>query len=240
QEPGAALNPVLTVGEQVGEGLRHHLGMNRREARTRVAELLAEVGIPDPELRARTYPHELSGGMRQRVLVAMALACEPSLLVADEPTTALDATIRAQILELLSDLRERRGLALLLITHDLGAVAEVCDRVAVMYAGQLVETGPVAEVFEAPAHPYTRGLLDSLPRVGDPGAPLRPIPGVVPPPGRHPPGCRFSDRCPWSWSRCGAEPPPLLDVASPGRSSRCWLVEEGEVPLAAADPEPGP
>lgn len=237
QEPGMALNPVSSVGRQVAEGLRHHRGLDRRAARARAAELLGEVGIPDPENRARSYPHELSGGMRQRVLIAMALACGPRLLVADEPTTALDATVRAQILDLLDRLRRERGLALLLITHDLASVAEVCDRVAVMYAGHLVETGEVADLFAAPAHPYTRGLLDSLPRVDAPGGRLRPIPGTVPAPGKRSLACRFADRCPRAWDRCRREAPPLLAVGAGGSGwrSRCWLVETGEVPLSVED-----
>lgn len=241
QDPGSALNPVLPVGEQIAEALRHHMGLDRRAARERTAALLSEVGLPDPRRQAAEHPHRLSGGMRQRVVLAMALACEPALLVADEPTAALDVTIQAQILELLAELRERRGLAVLLISHDLGVVAEVCHRVAVMYAGRLVEVGDVADVFGGPAHPYTRGLLDSLPRVADPRAPLRPIAGMVPAPGHRPPGCRFSDRCPRAWERCRREP-PLLPVApeDSGRLGRCWLVDTGELPVAAAGDGRGP
>jgi peptide/nickel transport system ATP-binding protein len=237
QEPMTSLNPVYSVGDQVREAVILHRGAGRREARRVAVELLGEVGLPDPEVRFRAYPHQLSGGMRQRVMIAMALAGEPSLLLADEPTTALDVTIQAQILELLDGLRRRRGMALLLITHDLGVVAEVCDRVLVMYAGHVVEEGPVGEVFASPRHPYTRGLLDSLPRLGAEGSRLRPIAGAVPAPGDRPEGCRFRDRCPRAWERC-ADPPPLFRTAAEGavprdhgpdaptRASRCWLEED--------------
>jgi len=173
QEPMSSLNPVYTVGSQIAEALRLHRGLDRKGARTEVVRLLSEVGIAEPDRRVDEYPHQLSGGMRQRVMIAMALSCEPKLLIADEPTTALDVTIQAQILELLAALRRRHGMAVLLITHDLGVVAEVCDRVVVMYAGQVVETGTVHEIFADPRHPYTRGLLDSLPSVDDPGQRLR-------------------------------------------------------------------
>ena len=245
QEPMTSLNPVFPVGEQIQEVLQLHLKMGRRQARERAVALLQEVGIPEPARRVDEYPHQLSGGMCQRVMIAMALATDPALLIADEPTTALDVTIQAQILDLLAVLRGRHGMAVLLITHDLGVVAEVCDRVVVMYAGHVVETGSVDEIFHAPAHPYTRGLLSSLPRVDDRGARLRPIPGVVPPPTAWPPACRFADRCPSAWERCTAEPPPLLRLSGPGavvgkgpgtaavaesdeRAARCWLVEEPE------------
>ena len=229
QEPMTSLNPVFTVGEQISEPLRLHLGMGKRPARGRATELLNEVGIPEPARRFDEYPHQLSGGMRQRVMVAIALACEPTLLIADEPTTALDVTIQAQILELLAQLRERRGMAVLLITHDLGVAAEVADRVVVMYAGQVAETGTAAEVFGAPGHPYTEGLLASVPRVDRLGERLRPIPGVVPAPTEWPSGCRFADRCRYAWERCVAEPPPLLELESgrgEERAARCWLVAE--------------
>jgi oligopeptide/dipeptide ABC transporter ATP-binding protein len=231
QEPMTSLNPVFTIGEQIAEPLRLHRRLGKREARERGIELLREVRIPEPQLRFDEYPHQLSGGMRQRVMIAMALACEPALLVADEPTTALDVTIQAQILELLAELRERRRMAVLLITHDLGVVAEVADRVVVMYAGQVAETGTAGEIFRAPAHPYTEGLLASIPRVDRIGERLRPIPGVVPPPHAWPAGCRFADRCPYVWERGRSEPPPLLELV-PGRgearAARCWLVQEPE------------
>jgi peptide/nickel transport system ATP-binding protein/oligopeptide transport system ATP-binding protein len=195
QEPMTSLNPVYTVGEQIGEALRLHRGLNRKAARAESAQLLREVGIPDPEARLDEFPHRMSGGMRQRVMIAMALSCGPRLLIADEPTTALDVTIQAQILDLLADLRERRGMAVLLITHDLGVVAEVCDRVLIMYAGQVVETGSVHEIFADPRHPYTKGLLESLPSLEQPGRRLKAIPGTVPDSIDWPIGCRFEQRC---------------------------------------------
>jgi len=220
QEPMSSLNPVYSVGNQIAEALRLHLGMNRRAARVESIRLLAEVGIPDPERRVDEYPHQLSGGMRQRVMIAMALSCEPKLLIADEPTTALDVTIQAQILELLAALRQRHGMAVLLITHDLGVVAEVCDRVVVMYAGQVVETGDVNEIFADPRHPYTRGLLDSLPSIDNPGQRLRSIPGTVPSPIAWPQTCRFMDRCRLAGEGCDV-PQALVDLG-PGRAARCW------------------
>ncbi len=230
QEPMTSLNPVYTVGDQIREALRLHRKMGRAEARAAGVAALREVGIPEPEQRFDEYPHQLSGGMRQRVMIAMALSCEPDLLIADEPTTALDVTIQAQILDILAELRVRRGMAILLITHDLGVVAEVCDRVLVMYAGQVVESGTVEEIFRDPRHPYTRGLLDSLPRIEDRGRRLRPIEGTVPSPVSWPTGCRFRARCTEAWERC-AEAPPLLPVegAHSGRSSRCWLEAEANV-----------
>lgn len=224
QEPSTSLNPVLRVGDQVAEALRRHRGMSGRALRDEVVRLLDRVGIPEPERRARGYPHQLSGGMRQRVVIAMAISCRPAVLIADEPTTALDVTIQAQILELLEDLQAEFGMALLLITHDLGVVAQVADRVAVMYAGQVVEEAPVDELFRRPRHPYTEGLLLAVP---DPDAPrdrLAVIPGTVPSPIRWPTGCRFHPRCPWGWDRCAGEHPPLLAEGSAG--SRCWLLEE--------------
>ncbi len=227
QEPMTSLNPVHTVGAQIEEPLRVHRGMRRREARERAIELLRLVGIADPHTRVDEYPHQLSGGMRQRVMIAMALACEPDLLIADEPTTALDVTIQAQILELLAELRERIGMAMLLITHDLGVVAEVCDRVAVMYAGQIVESGAVGDLFREPRHPYTEGLLRAVPRPGRHEERLAVIPGTVPNPAEWPAGCRFHERCPYAWDRCVAEHPPLIEVGA-GRASRCWLEERPE------------
>jgi oligopeptide/dipeptide ABC transporter ATP-binding protein len=225
QEPMTSLNPVLSVGEQVGEVLRTHRGMNRKQARDRTVALLAEVGIPDPRRVQDEAPHRLSGGMRQRVMIAMALAGEPELLIADEPTTALDVTIQAQLLELLDDLRERHGMAMLLITHDLGVVAEFCHRVAVMYAGHLVESAPVADIFGEPEHPYTRGLLESVPRLDRVVARLSPIQGTVPRATRWPGACRFAERCPHAWDLCRDEAPPTVErsVGGAERSVRCWL-----------------
>ena len=229
QEPMTSLNPVFTIGNQIQEALVLHRSLRRREARRVGIDLLREVGIPEPAGRFDEYPHQLSGGMRQRAMIAMALSCEPDLLIADEPTTALDVTIQAQILELLAHLRARRKMAVLLITHDLGVVAEVCDRVLVMYAGQIVESGTVEDIFNKPRHPYTEGLLASLPRLSADGARLHPIPGVVPDSAAWPDGCRFSSRCSHAWDRCSAEAPPLFslgDTVGPGHESRCWLGEE--------------
>jgi oligopeptide/dipeptide ABC transporter ATP-binding protein len=237
QEPMTALNPVFTIGDQVAEVARVHARSSRRAARERAVEMLSLVGIPDPRERAKSYPHQLSGGMRQRVLIAMALVMNPSLLIADEPTTALDVTIQAQILELLADLQQRLGLAVLLITHDLGVVAEVTSRVLVMYGGQIVERAPVRELFRNPRHPYTRGLLEAMPRLGRQRERLTVIPGTVPPPTRWPSGCRFRDRCPWAWQRCADEHPPEYPVTSDHRA-RCHLVDEpgrDVAPLAEAN-----
>ncbi len=223
QEPMTSLNPVLTIGTQIGEGLRAQRGLSRAAARARAAELLAEVGVPAPVQRLRAYPHELSGGLRQRALIAMALACDPALLIADEPTTALDVSLQAQVLALLAALRERRGLALLFITHDLAVVAELGGEVLVMYAGQIVESAPAPALFATPAHPYTQALLASLPRI-DRRSPLAGIPGSVPPPGRAPRGCRFRDRCPQARAGC-AEPQALRPLAA-DHAVRCWLAGE--------------
>jgi peptide/nickel transport system ATP-binding protein/oligopeptide transport system ATP-binding protein len=221
QEPMSSLNPVYTVGNQISEALRLHRGMGRKEARAEVVRLLDEVGISEPDRRVDEYPHQLSGGMRQRVMIAMALSCEPQLLIADEPTTALDVTIQAQILDLLAGLRAKLGMAVLLITHDLGVVAEVCDRVVVMYAGQVVETGSVYDIFDEPAHPYTRGLLASLPSVDNPGRRLDSIPGTVPNPIDWPEGCRFRARCSLAVEGC-EQPQALVELGSAGRAARCW------------------
>ena len=221
QEPMSSLNPVYTVGDQIVEVLRLHRGMDRKAARAETVRLLTEVGISEPDRRVDEYPHQLSGGMRQRVMIAMALSCEPQLLIADEPTTALDVTIQAQILDLLAALREKFGMAVLLITHDLGVVAEVCDRVVVMYAGQVVETGSVFDIFDEPAHPYTRGLLASLPSVDDPGKRLDSIPGTVPNPIEWPAGCRFRARCSLAAEGC-EQPQELVELRADGRSTRCW------------------
>ena len=229
QEPMTSLNPVYTVGWQIGEAIVLHERKSRRQARARALELMRLVGIPEPETNIDAYPHQLSGGQRQRVMIAMALACQPKLLLADEPTTALDVTIQAQILELLRDLQQRLAMSVLLITHDLGVVAENAERVVVMYAGRVVESAPVRELFAKPMHPYTRGLLDSIPQAGHAtGEPrrrrLRTIEGIVPDMRSLPPGCRFADRCPMRIEACENEP-PLEDVA-PGRTARCWRAAE--------------
>jgi oligopeptide/dipeptide ABC transporter ATP-binding protein len=225
QEPMTSLNPVYTVGDQIAESVRIHRGLKGRAARERALEMLQLVGIPEASRRLDDYPHQLSGGMRQRVMIAMALACDPKLIIADEPTTALDVTIQAQILELLADLRERLGMAILLITHDLGVVAEMCDDVVVMYAGRVVERGPVGDVFTTPQHPYTEALLQSIPMLGMTQAePLRVIRGSVPSPLDWPEGCRFRPRCDYAFEKC-VELPPLLPVAP--QESACWLCEHG-------------
>jgi peptide/nickel transport system ATP-binding protein len=209
QEPMTALNPVLTAGSQVAEAVALHHGLSRRRAWARSVELLDEVGIPDPERRASEYPHQLSGGMRQRVMIAMAIACDPALLLADEPTTALDVTIQAEILALLRDLRARHGMAMILITHDLGVVAEQADDVAIMYAGRIVEHAPVDAVFAEPRHPYTQALLRAMPTLGQRRARLETIPGQVPSLTRMPSGCAFRERCPRQVDACAAGVPPL-------------------------------
>jgi peptide/nickel transport system ATP-binding protein len=221
QEPATAMNPVFTVGNQIAETLIVHGRASRQEARSQAIELLRAVRIPNPESRASDYPHQLSGGMRQRVMIAMALACRPALLIADEPTTALDVTIQAQILDLLRDMKSAFGLSLLLITHDLGVIAETADRVAVMYAGRIVESGPVRAVLRSPQHPYTRGLLASVPD-GTPGKRLRAIEGSVPQLGSVPSGCAFNPRCPDRFGPCtGAAPPDY--VAGPEQTAKCYL-----------------
>jgi oligopeptide/dipeptide ABC transporter ATP-binding protein len=227
QEPMTALNPVFTVGDQIAEVARIHAGMSKRDAWAKAVEMLTLVGIPAPEQRASEYPHQLSGGMRQRVVIAMALVMNPALVIADEPTTALDVTIQAQILELMADLSRRLGTSVLLITHDLGVVAENCARVIVMYAGEVVEEATTATLFDAAHHPYTEGLLGAMPRVGGEAERLATIPGTVPPPTAWPAGCRFHDRCPYAWDRCAREHPPLYQIGG-GHVSRCHLAEEPE------------
>ncbi len=230
QEPMTSLNPVYTVGFQIAEVLIRHLGLVRRAARSAAVELMAEVGIPAPALRAEDYPHQLSGGMRQRVMIAMAMACRPKLLIADEPTTALDVTIQAQILDLMRRLQRETGAAMLLITHDLGLIAGMADRVAVMYAGRLVEQAPVHTLFAAPRHPYTRLLLRSVPRVRDKRRRLQAIQGTTPPPSAFPAGCRFHPRCPDAAARCTIEAPvpDLVDVDA-GHWVRCWRWSETDL-----------
>jgi oligopeptide/dipeptide ABC transporter ATP-binding protein len=219
QEPMSALNPVFTVGEQVAEVLRVHEGLGRAAARERAAQLLARVGIPDPGRRLGQYPHELSGGLRQRIMIAAALACRPKLLIADEPTTALDVTIQAQILALLADLQREFGMATMLITHDLGVVAQVVRRVVVMYAGKVVEEGPVGAVFERPSHPYTAALMRSIPALAEGASRLPAIPGTVPAPGSWPGGCRFAPRCVHAMPECEAGLPPLHPIAAGHRAA---------------------
>ncbi|WP_224360373.1 ABC transporter ATP-binding protein [Hyalangium versicolor] len=225
QEPMTSLNPVYTVGEQIGETVRLHQKLDRKQAKARAMEMLRQVGIPAPEQRVDAYPHQLSGGMRQRVMIAMALACNPELVIADEPTTALDVTIQAQILDLLKRLQAERGMAVMLITHDLGVVAESCDAVVVMYAGRVVEQAPVRALFSRPAHPYTAGLLRSIPSFQDTesGAGrqrLKTIPGMVPSLRRLPVGCRFRDRCERALEICGKVDPPL-ELKRDGQSAAC-------------------
>ncbi len=223
QEPMTALNPVMRVGDQVAEAVLAHSG-NKRDAQQRAIEALKDVGIPEPERRARDYPHQLSGGQRQRVMIAMAIVNRPQLLIADEPTTALDVTIQAQILELLAELRTKFGLAMLFISHDLAVVSQVTDRVAVMYAGSIVELGAAQEVFRHPSHPYTRGLLNSVPTLQtDRTQPLRTIEGAVPNIGALPPGCRFEPRCDLRVPKCSSALPALREV-SPGHWARCPVV----------------
>jgi len=221
QEPMTALNPVFTIGDQIAEALIVHRVARGAAARARAVELLDAVRMPDPSRRARDYPHQLSGGMRQRALIAAAIACQPSLLIADEPTTALDVTIQAEILDLLGSMRDRFGLSLLLITHDLGVVARLADRVAVMYAGRIIEEGAMRDVLAVPQHPYTRGLLASLPGT-TPGIRLRAIPGTVPDLASLPPGCAFAPRCGELFGVCGTRLPDAITV-SPGHSARCFL-----------------
>ncbi len=220
QEPMTSLNPSFTIGDQIIETILRHRGGSRKSARERAITLLRRVHIPSPERRIDEYPHKLSGGMRQRVMIAMALACDPRLLIADEPTTALDVTLQAQILELMRELKAASGAAIILITHDLGVVAEVCDEVAVMYAGEIVERAPVDELFASPQHPYTVGLLGSIPRLDHRAEQLATIEGMVPNMMRPPAGCRFAARCPFVLEACTTALPPLVEVTA-GHLSRC-------------------
>ncbi|MEU3953186.1 ABC transporter ATP-binding protein [Streptomyces achromogenes] len=225
QDALSALNPVLTVGDQLGEMFVVHRGMSRRDARARAVELMERVRIPAAAQRVRDYPHQFSGGMRQRIMIAMALALRPALVIADEPTTALDVTVQAQVMDLLAELRREYRMGLILITHDLGVVADVADRIAVMYAGRIVESAPVHDLYRAPAHPYTRGLLDSVPRLDRRGRELNAIKGLPPNPLRVPPGCSFHPRCPMAQDVCRTDEPPLYEVPG-GRGSACHFWRE--------------
>jgi oligopeptide/dipeptide ABC transporter ATP-binding protein len=227
QDPGASLNPVLTVGSQIAETIRAHRSMSRGEARARAVTLLAQVGVPDAAVRVNAYPHELSGGLQQRVMIAIALSCDPGVLIADEPTTALDVTVQAQILDLLAEVTRRRRMATILISHDLGVVARLADRIGVMYGGQIVEEAPVRELFESPRHPYTEALLAAAPRLGGPAGRLPVIPGGVPSAAQWPDGCRFHPRCRHTWQRCRTDLPGLLHAAQ-RHAVRCWLEDEPE------------
>jgi oligopeptide/dipeptide ABC transporter ATP-binding protein len=235
QEPMTSLNPVFTCGEQVAEAIRQHMHMNGREAKERTVELFKLVGIPGPERRVKDYPHELSGGMRQRVMIAMALSCDPKLLIADEPTTALDVTIQAQILELLRSIQEQKQMAIMLITHDLGVIAEMAQDVVVMYAGKIVERGTVEQIFEKPLHPYTQGLLASIPGSGTKGKRLNVIKGTVPHPFNLPPGCLFAPRCPHAFEKCPTAFPALMDQGE-GHQAACFLYGDEIEPGTEAKP----
>jgi len=231
QEPLTSLNPVLPIGRQMTEGIMQHLGLGLAEARERAIEMMRSVSIPAPETRLKDFPHQYSGGMLQRIMIAIAMSCDPRILIADEPTTALDVTIQAQILDLMRTLRDRTGASIVLITHDMGVVAELADRVIVMYCGRKVEEGLVEKVFHRPRHPYTLGLLGSLPILGQAGAvgdtELTEIPGVVPSLDALPPGCRFSERCGFATDRCRAEDPPF-EEAAPGHFTACWHSDQLE------------
>jgi oligopeptide/dipeptide ABC transporter ATP-binding protein len=222
QEPMSSLNPVLTIGEQIAEVIKSHQGLSRAQAKNMAVEMLELVGVPAAATRVNEYPHQLSGGMRQRVMIAMALACKPALLIADEPTTALDVTIQAQVLDLMRDLQKKFHTAIMLITHDLGVVAEMCDEVVVMYLGRVVEHAKVRPIFHDPKHPYTQGLLRSIPSLASRKQRLEPIKGVVPDPLNAPPGCPFHPRCPHEMEICRREMPPLKEVA-PDHQAACWL-----------------
>ncbi|MCP3031602.1 ABC transporter ATP-binding protein [Halobacillus sp. A1] len=226
QDPMTSLNPAYTVGTQIAEMPMIHEKKGKKSAWNRAVEMLTKVGIPSPAKRAEQYPHQFSGGMRQRGVIAMSLACDPDLIIADEPTTALDVTIQAQVLDIIRDLRDETGTAIIMVTHDLGVVAELCDRVAVMYAGKIVEQGTIEDIFDRPKHPYTQGLLNSVPRPGSRER-LKPIEGQ--PPNLHdlPNGCRFAERCPFVMDQCIEKEPDLLEAESKGHTVACWLEEEG-------------
>jgi peptide/nickel transport system ATP-binding protein len=225
QESMTSLNPAYTIGDQIAESVRVHRGLNRRAALDRAVEMLDLVGIPSPRERVHAYPHEFSGGMRQRAAIAMALACEPKLLIADEPTTALDVTVQAQVLSLLRELQQRFDMAMLFITHNLGVVAEICDRVAVMYAGQIVEVAPVDDLFAGPGHPYTEGLLRAMPQLGQRGERLAVVSGVPPMPWAMPAGCRFHPRCGYAHASCRTNPPHLRRLRT-GQETRCARIDQ--------------
>lgn len=226
QDPMTSLNPVFTIGDQIVETIRLHMKLDKKKALSRAIDLLKQVGIPRAEQIVKEYPHRLSGGMRQRVVIAMAMACNPKLLIADEPTTALDVTIQAQILDLMRKLKKDNGTSILMITHDLGVVAEMCDRVIVMYGGKVVEEADVDTLFATPSHPYTKGLLQSIPSIDEEKEWLDSIPGNVPIPSEMPEGCKFAPRCAYAIERCRTEEPRLYEVGN-GQKSRCFLVEEG-------------
>ncbi len=224
QEPMTSLNPIIKCGKQIAESLRIHWGMKKKDAMEEAVHMMQAVGIADSELRAHEYPHQMSGGMRQRVMIAMALACQPKILIADEPTTALDVTIQAQILDLIRKMNEKMGTSVLFITHDLGVVSELCDTVIVMYTGHIVEQAPALELFSEPKHPYTVGLLDAVPRITKERDPLKTIEGMVPNPTERIEGCSFSPRCPYATDQCRKEAPPMKHI-SDTRQVRCWRYE---------------
>ncbi len=225
QEPMTSLNPIFTIGEQIMEAVILHQGLDRKQARARAIEMLERVGLSSPSEQVDEYPHQLSGGMRQRVMIAMALSCDPALLIADEPTTALDVTIAAQILELMKGLQASSGMSIVMITHNLGVIGEMCRRVLVMYLGKVVEEGTTDDIFYQPKHPYTQGLLRSIPQIGLKQR-LSPITGSVPSMAELPAGCAFAPRCPHAMPVCGREPPPMLELG-PGHRARCWLYAKG-------------
>lgn len=227
QEPMTSLNPIIRCGKQIAESLKLHRGMKKKEAMEEAIRMMEAVGIANPSMRAYEYPHQMSGGMRQRVMIAMALACQPQILIADEPTTALDVTIQAQILDLIRDLNQTMNTSVVFITHDLGVVSELCDTVMVMYNGRMVEKAPAQEIFESPLHPYTQGLLNAIPRITKERAPLSTIEGMVPNPTERIEGCRFWPRCPKATEQCKKQEPPVFEV-SDSRQVRCWLCDPNE------------